>query len=327
MRHTCQREGVILDTEVDDPRSIAAEIRDRRVVSVEHQSCIPFAQRLLPALNDRLELAVAVELIAKQVSEQDRARLQLRGERAEPELVDLEQTGLAGDRAARKRGGQQRGGDAAGHVCSALVVYEPDAVALEDRAGEGSGVRLAVGRRDQHAAASQTRGERRNRIRLHPQKRLAGSACGAAAAPARERTHGPRERELDGQRVRHQPALAGLPDGEEGAVAAAGACAKGELVGARSGVSIVIAAGSARTRTGSSPMGSPSAYIANGRSQLIVISFARCTCTPGWCTCSPLKTLGRMPVRNPSLPTSSTSSTSSRPSSSSASGAAIMPPP
>ncbi len=38
------------------------------------------------------------------------------------------------------------------------------------------------------------------------------------------------------------------------------------------GTRIVTAPGSARTRTGSSPIGSPSAYIVNGRSELMATS-------------------------------------------------------
>ena len=57
-----------------------------------------------------------------------------------------------------------------------------------------------------------------------------------------------RERELGGRDPRHQPPEKADP-----------ACA---------GVSIVTAPDSARTRTGSSPIGSPSAYIVNGRSAL-----------------------------------------------------------
>src|ERR1700733_12428151 len=74
-------------TEVDriehvrDARSVAAKVRDRRVIAIEHQLCILMAQRLLPALSDRLELAVAIELITEQISEQDRSGVQLRRDR------------------------------------------------------------------------------------------------------------------------------------------------------------------------------------------------------------------------------------------------------
>ena len=124
VRHPRQRQRVVLDAEVEDaPRSRPRSAIDGS--SALSTSCAsPFAQRLLPALSDRLELAEAVELIAKQVSEQDRARPQLRCERAEPQLIDLEQPELAVDRAPRAGGGEQRGGDAACHVRAALVVHE-----------------------------------------------------------------------------------------------------------------------------------------------------------------------------------------------------------
>ena len=93
------------------------------------------------------------------------------------------------------------------------------------------------------------------------------------------------------------------------------------------GTSTVTAPGSARTRTGSSPIGSPSAYIVNGRSALTATSRARQTRHAGLVHVLPLNTFGRILVRNASLLTFSRTTTSSRPSSSSASGAARIPPP
>ena len=58
-----------------------------------------------PAVGDRLQLAVAVELVAEQVAEQHRARLELLDDRAEPELVDLEEAEVARQRAAAAAAG------------------------------------------------------------------------------------------------------------------------------------------------------------------------------------------------------------------------------
>ncbi len=84
-----------------------------------------------PALGDRLELAVAVELVAEQVAEQDRARAKLRSDGVEPQLVDLEQAELAGDARVRPRRREQRRGDPARHVRARVVVHELDPRLLE----------------------------------------------------------------------------------------------------------------------------------------------------------------------------------------------------
>jgi hypothetical protein len=67
---------------------------------------------LAPALGDLLELAVAVELVAEEVAEADRARPDPRGDVREARLVDLEQPELgaaarAGWRRRRRRGSRR----------------------------------------------------------------------------------------------------------------------------------------------------------------------------------------------------------------------------
>ncbi len=155
VRHPGQRQRIVIDAEVQRLRALASEVRDQRVVGVEHE---PLALQLIgPALGDRLKLAVAVELVAEQVAEQDRARVQLGGDRVEPQLVDLEQAELAVDPRARPRRREQRGRDAARHVRALGVVYERDPGLLEHARRERRGRRLAVRRRYEHAAVAQAR--------------------------------------------------------------------------------------------------------------------------------------------------------------------------
>ena len=52
------------------------------------------ADQRRPAIGDRLQLAVSVELITEQVAEQHRPRVQLGGDPVQPELIDLEQPQL-----------------------------------------------------------------------------------------------------------------------------------------------------------------------------------------------------------------------------------------
>ena len=147
--------------------------------------------------------------------------MQLRGHGVQPQLVDLEQTELAGDRAARARGREQRRGDAAGHVRAGGVVHERHAGALEDAGGHRRGRRLAVGRRDEHAAARKARAQRcRSRRRRAP-----AAPCPAAlvAPPPRSRDSAadrPRERELRRQRRCHQRPSALWPARPLGAASA-----------------------------------------------------------------------------------------------------------
>ena len=88
----------VVDPEVGHPGpagelAIAPEVGDQRVVGVEHEAGAPGAlgHQRRPIVGQRLELAVAVELVAEEVGEHDQLRLQLGGHLRQPGLVDLEQ--------------------------------------------------------------------------------------------------------------------------------------------------------------------------------------------------------------------------------------------
>ena len=208
VRHPCQRERVVLDAEVQHRRvALTAEVGDRGVVGVEHERRLTGRSGVhgrIPAIGDRLQLAVAIELVAEQVAEQDRARVQLGGERVEPQLVHLEQAELAGDAPARAGGGEQRGGDPSGHVRPGLVVHERHAGTLENFGEQRARRGLAVRRRHEHAAPRQARGELADRAGIEAHEDLARCAGRAPAAQARDRADGPREGELGCERARHQ---------------------------------------------------------------------------------------------------------------------------
>ena len=74
--HLGERHGRVLDAEIARTRYKAAEVGDQRVVGVQNHSraCRKAPHRRRPAVGDRVELAVAVELVAEQVPQQDRAR-------------------------------------------------------------------------------------------------------------------------------------------------------------------------------------------------------------------------------------------------------------
>jgi hypothetical protein len=115
-------------------------------------SSAPLRDEACPAFADRLELAVAVQLIAKQVAQDDHTGAQLGRDAGEPELVDFEQPELARQGATVSVRGEQGRGDTARHVCAGEVVNRRDPGLSEDRAGERGGGRLAVGRGNHNAA-------------------------------------------------------------------------------------------------------------------------------------------------------------------------------
>ena len=196
-------ERVVLDPEVGRVGHAAAEVGHERVVGVEdeHAAAGAGGGDGGPAVGDRLELAVAVELVAEQVAEQQRARVELLDDGAQPELVDLEEPELARQLAAAAAGGAgQRGRHAARHVRPGAVVDQPRAPALEDRGEHRGGRRLAVRGRHDDAAALQARREQADRVRLEAGEQLAGQRCPAAAAGAAgERADRLRRGELGGQ--------------------------------------------------------------------------------------------------------------------------------
>ena len=163
--------------------------RDQRVVGVEHEPPPRWRDDRGPAVGDRLQLAVAVELVAEQVGEQHRARLDLLGDLAEPELVDLEQAEVAGElTAALARGAGERRRDPARHVRPGAVVDEARARALEDRRDHRRRRGLAVGGGDHDAAAVQLRRQLPDGVGLDLGQHLARQARAATAARrARER--------------------------------------------------------------------------------------------------------------------------------------------
>jgi hypothetical protein len=256
-------DAVVLDTEVQRLR-LAAEVGDERVVGAEHQLRAGGAplDDGGPAVRDRVELAVAVELVAEEVRQQQRARLQLLDDPAEPELVDLEQPEVAVELApAAARGGREGGGHAARHVRPGAVVDEPDAGALEDRRHHRGGRRLAVGGRDHNAAALEAPGEEADRTRLEPRQHLAGQRGPAAApGPPGERADGLGRSQLGGEQAH--------------------------------GTRTLRASGWTRTVAGRSAIGSPSAWTLKGRSAWKATSRAWHISTPGSRTCAPVKTFG-----------------------------------
>ncbi len=112
----------IVEAETDGVVSVVGQIRDDRVVCVDDERRVG-GQRTdgrAPTFGDELELAVAVELVAEEVSECHDARTKPRHRLRKRALVDLEQTevGIRGRRRAQRRsrraGSRPRGSTRAG---------------------------------------------------------------------------------------------------------------------------------------------------------------------------------------------------------------------
>ena len=149
--HARQRLRVVLDTEIGHagsrprPRSATS---GSSAFSTKRARPSSRRDQLRPAVREQLQLAVAVELVAEEVGEEQEAGLHLVGHAREPRLVDLEQPELA----ALPAGVEQRGRDAPRHVRAGPVVNHRTAVALEAGGDHRGGGRLAVRGREEHGA-------------------------------------------------------------------------------------------------------------------------------------------------------------------------------
>jgi hypothetical protein len=177
-----QRLRVVREAEVGDAAELAAEVRDQRVVGVQHEprAAGVGGDDLRPAVRQQVQLPVAVELVAEQVREQEHARLDRLRDGPEPRLVDLEQAELA----AAAAGVEQRGRDAPGHVRPGAVVDHRAAGAVEDRGDHCGGRRLPVGRGDQHGAVVEHARHRAERAGGEPQQEPSGRGRAARATEA-----------------------------------------------------------------------------------------------------------------------------------------------
>ena len=142
-----------------------------------------------PAFGDELELAVAVELVAKEVPERDGTRPRAPDRLGQRALVDLEEAEL---RACGRRRGRRRPRRAR----FAPAWFQARRCAAEDLRGHRGGRRLAVRRRDER----DTRAAGGRRARRRPRDRPSRAACPGSVVPpprpaARDtRADGPRRR-------------------------------------------------------------------------------------------------------------------------------------
>ena len=145
----------IVDAEAQRTGPPVREIGDERIVGVHDEGRGGRERRHggPPPFRDVLELAVAVELVAKEVAERDDPRTHPLDHLRQGELVDLEQAEIGVGR--REEGG----GDARGEIGSGVVPGKP-VPAAEDASEHGARRRLAVRRGDNGDPGGQLRRER-----------------------------------------------------------------------------------------------------------------------------------------------------------------------
>ena len=197
------RVGGVLQGRAGDARIVKAEgdparvrLTDRgelRIVRVVDETglCRQLGHRFAPASGHQLELAVPVELVAEEVPEADRSRLQAAHEFRQRALVHLEQAEVGAP------GREQRGGDAGDEVRAGRVVREP-VQRTQDLGRHRGRRRLPVRRRDDCGSQRESRGQPVDRIPVELGEELARDRRTASGPdPARQRRHAPRSGDLE----------------------------------------------------------------------------------------------------------------------------------
>ena len=206
------RPGVarVVQAEAERRGATVGEICDDGVVRIHDQRRIDgkAVDGGAPALGDELELAVAVELVAKEVAEGEHARLQPLERLGQRGLVDLEQAEIGSPRRDERRC------DTGEQVRAGPVPREPSPAAEDLGCHRGRGG-LAVGGGKDHGAVGKAPRERVHRSGVELPQRLSGEGGAAAATNCTgERTEPARGRGLEAEAQAHRAAsvpVAGEP--------------------------------------------------------------------------------------------------------------------
>ena len=238
-------------------------------------------ERLAPVVGDRLELAIAVELVAEEVAEQDDARARARRAPREATASSTSKSPSSPSIAPRGRA-----------AASSVAAMPPAMFAPASLCTSASPCRRGSPRASSRSSSCRwwrtparcpvTAG---SRARSSPAGRVAAAPC-----PVRSWRRRPESRRSCPRRARpracragpcHQPGVGAPAAWRMGAPGETTCGASGCARGSPLGLAAVLAAarrraagwcehvdrgGQDRTRKGSSPIGSPSAYIVNGRS-------------------------------------------------------------
>ena len=169
---------------VDDrSRARARELAELRIVAVhdERRNGVELLDGASPALGHELELPVAVELVAEQVAEEDRARAHATRDLRQCSLVDLEQAELGTVSVEQGRR------DTRDEICSRAVPGQSGS-AGEDPRQHCARRRLAVRRRHECSPLRQSGGKASQRGGIEPPEQLAGQRRAAASSGKARKT-------------------------------------------------------------------------------------------------------------------------------------------
>jgi len=170
------RPARVVDPEDECVPVFASEIADLRVVAVQDEQGIrQLGDRVPPAGSNGLELAVAVELVAEEVSEQQCLRSQAARDLRQCALVHLEQPEGSAARA------EQGGGDPGDEIRTRAVVRDPQA-RPQDFRHHRARRRLPVRGRDEHRPFGEPPRQAVDRARIQLPEQLSGQRRAATAA-------------------------------------------------------------------------------------------------------------------------------------------------
>src|SRR5512145_1666192 len=119
---------------------------DSRIVGIEQHRCIRWQalQRSTPCLCNRINLTIAVELIAEQVMQHDQSRLCFCQCLRECRLIDLEQAQLGSWFAGQCTAGKSRRGKPGHKIGTSAIMQQVQPALGHDRCEHACGSSLAV---------------------------------------------------------------------------------------------------------------------------------------------------------------------------------------
>ncbi len=188
-----ERVRAVLHAEVHDALALAPQVRHQRVVGVEHERGAPVAlcHQLRPAVGQQLQLAVAVELVAEQVGQQDQAAGRGRAPRGRA-TPRPPRTARSAPASGRRRAARWRRPSSCSSRRGCAPPRAPAVSSTEASIAEVVVLPLVA------ETTTEPRSSRlpstRDRARVEPQQHAAGQR-GAAAAPQPAAQHAQRARE------------------------------------------------------------------------------------------------------------------------------------
>jgi hypothetical protein len=168
-------ESWIIDAKVDRVRPIQAQGRNQWVISIQNEAggIWQVLQTIAPGLMNEVNLTVAVELVAKDVREQDDSRVQLRGGGGERGFIYLEQANISHWLAVERRLAHDCAHQTRDQVGAGPVVEWAQAAALQQMGDQARGGGLTVRSGDDNRAVPQAAYNGRQCIGVDPWDKVA----------------------------------------------------------------------------------------------------------------------------------------------------------